>query len=126
MQTRMCIRVTEYGYSAKLHCTLLSILPLSVIEGKQANPESLSFPPLLHRLSQGHRAYFGHRKMIFPEKRRIARLVNKRGLSQEEFDDAIVRAHRGSQGQPQLRTVGFKRDKDVIMYPVPDCMCRTR
>ncbi|CAI5491876.1 unnamed protein product [Closterium sp. Naga37s-1] len=79
---------------------------------------------------QGHRAYFGHRKTIMPNKRKIVKLlldeqsggVNGRRLTEEEFEKAMMEMHHDSIGEPQLRT--HKKGKDAIMYPVPDCMCK--
>ncbi|PWA44013.1 GDP-fucose protein O-fucosyltransferase [Artemisia annua] len=48
------------------------------------------------RALQGHRAYVGHRK--------------------------IVTMSKNFMGQPQLRAK--RRDRDVITFPVPECMCK--
>lgn len=45
---------------------------------------------------KGHRAYVGHRKFIT--------------------------MWRDFKGQPETR--GRRRDRDVIAYPVPECMCK--
>ncbi|KAI3981683.1 hypothetical protein MKX01_020626 [Papaver californicum] len=64
---------------------------------------------------QGHRAYVEHRKYIKPNKRKMIPYFDQESSifdSQEE----------GLQGQPLSRN--NKRGRDVIAYPVPECMCR--
>ncbi|CAI9280505.1 unnamed protein product [Lactuca saligna] len=55
-----------------------------------------SFDGNMVRALQGHRAYVGHRKFIT--------------------------MWRDFNGQPETR--GRRRDRDVIAYPVPECMCK--
>lgn len=43
-------------------------------------------------------------------------------MSEAEFGAIIRKLHEKSQGQPESRT--GKRDRDVIAYPVPECMCK--
>ncbi|XP_058092209.1 O-fucosyltransferase 37 [Magnolia sinica] len=73
---------------------------------------------------QGHRAYVGHRKYIKPNKRVILQLLMETSLSNAEFSVAMKRLHRGLLGQPEIRTK--KGERDVIAYPVPECMCKRR
>ncbi|KAK6920548.1 GDP-fucose protein O-fucosyltransferase [Dillenia turbinata] len=74
------------------------------------------------KLLQGHRAYVGHRKFIKPNKRAILPLFEDAMISEAELGTVIRKLHGRSQGQPELRT--NKRDRDVLAYPVPECMCR--
>ncbi|XP_052175713.1 O-fucosyltransferase 37 [Diospyros lotus] len=74
------------------------------------------------RALQGHRAYVGHRKFIRPSKSAMLPFFDKASsISDAEFSSIMKKLHRGSQGQPEPRT--NKRDRDVIAYPVPECMC---
>ncbi|KAK6148111.1 hypothetical protein DH2020_019023 [Rehmannia glutinosa] len=74
------------------------------------------------RAMQGHRAYVGHRKYIKPNKRMMLPLLEDRSVSDEEFRRTMQKLHRYSQGQPESRNNKF--DRDVLAYPVPDCMCK--
>ncbi|XP_059644202.1 O-fucosyltransferase 37 [Cornus florida] len=74
------------------------------------------------RAMQGHRAYVGHRKFIMPNKRAMLPFFEEAFISHEEFSSIMRKLHRKSQGQPELRT--NKRDRDVIAYPVSECMCK--
>ncbi|KAL5543973.1 hypothetical protein UlMin_007757 [Ulmus minor] len=76
------------------------------------------------RAMKGHRAYVGHRKFIKPNKRAMLPFFEDTSISEEEFGIIIRELHRKSQGQPELR--GFRRDRDVIAYPVPECLCKPR
>ncbi|KAG6633280.1 O-fucosyltransferase 37-like [Carya illinoinensis] len=71
---------------------------------------------------QGHRAYVGHRKYIKPNKRSMLPLLEDTTISNAEFSRAMRKLHAKSQGQPEMRT--NKRDRDVLAYPVPECMCK--
>lgn len=74
---------------------------------------------------QGHRAYAGHRKHITPNKREIAALLAKESVTEEEFRRRVRRAHgEEAMGAPQLRMA--KKGRDVVAFPVPECMCRKR
>lgn len=73
---------------------------------------------------KGHRAYSGHRKYIKPNKRMMLPFFEDQSISEAEFGGIIRKLHEKSQGQPELRT--GKRDRDVIAYPVPECMCKSR
>ena len=75
-------------------------------------------------LVKGHRAYSGHRKYIKPNKRMMLPFFEDPTISEAEFGDIMRKLHEKSQGQPEPRT--GKRDRDVIAYPVPDCMCKRR
>ena len=88
-------------------------------------PSSLLYPippfPPSTVCSQGHRAYFGFRKTIMPEKRRVVQILLNRTLlhdPQQSVDDLIVAAHTNI-GQPQIR----KANRDSVYYPLPECMC---
>lgn len=43
-------------------------------------------------------------------------------LSDTEFGSIVRMLHRKSKGKPEPRS--NKRDRDVIAYPVPECMCK--
>ncbi|KAG6747172.1 hypothetical protein POTOM_049553 [Populus tomentosa] len=73
------------------------------------------------RVMQGHRAYAGHKKHIRPNKRAMLPVFEN---STSEFGSIIRTLHKKSQGQPEPRT--NKRDRDVIAYPLPECMCKHR
>ncbi|KAL5983311.1 O-fucosyltransferase 20 [Asimina triloba] len=73
---------------------------------------------------QGHRAYAGHRKHITPNKREmLPYFLNSttRALPESDVNRIIKELHQGSLGQPEVRT--GKAGRDVIAYPVPECMC---
>ncbi|KAL5976050.1 hypothetical protein ACLOJK_020380 [Asimina triloba] len=70
---------------------------------------------------QGHRAYNGHRKIIIPNKRRMLPYFLNSSLTESELNSIIKDLHQGSLGQPRIRIVNSGRD--VIAYPVPECMC---
>ncbi|XP_075504065.1 O-fucosyltransferase 37 [Primulina tabacum] len=74
------------------------------------------------RAMQGHRAYVGHRKYVKPNKRMMLPLFEDTSISEEEFRKNIQKLHKYSKGQPELRTK--KMDRDVLAYPVPECMCK--
>ncbi|GAV68234.1 O-FucT domain-containing protein, partial [Cephalotus follicularis] len=74
------------------------------------------------RAMKGHRAYVGHRKYINPNKRAMIPFLENSSVSNAEFGSMVRKLHRNSQGQPEPRT--NKRDRDVIAYPVPECMCK--
>ncbi|WCJ36232.1 O-fucosyltransferase family protein [Euphorbia peplus] len=74
------------------------------------------------RLMQGHRAYVGHLKCIKPNKRGMIPFIEDSSLSDSEFGSIVRMLHRNSRGQPEPRNK--KRDRDVIAYPVPECMCK--
>eukprot|EP00249_Psilotum_nudum_P001324 c13762_g1_i1 orf=786-1616(-) len=70
---------------------------------------------------QGHRAYGGHRKHITPNKREMLPHFLNTSLSTEEFGRIIRNLHTESFGQPAFRT--DKKGRDVVAFPVPECMC---
>ncbi|GMN56793.1 hypothetical protein TIFTF001_025901 [Ficus carica] len=74
------------------------------------------------RALQGHRAYVGHRKFIKPNKRAMLPFFEDASISDAEFSAIMRELHSKSQGQPELRS--YRRDRDVIAYPVPECMCK--
>ncbi|XP_011090093.1 uncharacterized protein At1g04910 [Sesamum indicum] len=74
------------------------------------------------RAMQGHRAYVGHRKYIKPNKRMIVPLLENTSVSDEKFRRTIQKLHKYSKGQPEWRKK--KLDRDVLAYPVPECMCK--
>ncbi|XP_065876362.1 O-fucosyltransferase 37 [Euphorbia lathyris] len=74
------------------------------------------------RLMQGHRAYVGHLKCIKPNKRGMIPFIEDSSLSNSEFGSIVRMLHKNSRGQPEPRNK--KRDRDVIAYPVPECMCK--
>ncbi|KAJ7945733.1 O-fucosyltransferase family protein [Quillaja saponaria] len=76
------------------------------------------------RAMQGHRAYVGHRKYIRPNKRTMLPFFEDTSISDEEFGSIVRKLHSKSQGQPEPRT--NRRDRDVVAYPVPECMCKHR
>ncbi|XP_010248906.1 PREDICTED: uncharacterized protein At1g04910 [Nelumbo nucifera] len=73
------------------------------------------------RAMQGDRAYAGHRKYIKPNKRAMLPYFEDDSISDAEFGSIMKKLHRTLVGQPEPRT--NKRDRDVIAYPIPDCMC---
>ncbi|XVF11559.1 hypothetical protein REPUB_Repub08aG0038100 [Reevesia pubescens] len=73
------------------------------------------------RALQGHRAYMGHRKTIRPNKRTMIPFFEDPFISDEDFS-SIIRSHHNKSMKPELRKK--EREKDVIAYPVPECMCR--
>ncbi|XP_077211853.1 O-fucosyltransferase 20-like [Tasmannia lanceolata] len=70
---------------------------------------------------QGQRAYAGHRKHITPNKREMLPYFLNSTLPEPEFNVIIKELHQGSLGQPEIRT--SKAGRDVLAYPVPECMC---
>ena len=74
------------------------------------------------RTLQGHRAYVGHRKFIKPNKRAMLPFIEGLAISDAEFSSSMKKLHKNSQGQPEMRN--NKRDRDVVAYPVPECMCK--
>ncbi|KAL6576356.1 hypothetical protein OROHE_000137 [Orobanche hederae] len=74
------------------------------------------------RAMQGHRAYVGHRKHIKPNKRMMLPLLEDRSVSDEKFSSTMQKLHKYSHGQPESRNK--KLDRDVLAYPMPECMCR--
>ncbi|KAA8542145.1 hypothetical protein F0562_023297 [Nyssa sinensis] len=76
------------------------------------------------RAMQGHRAYVGHRKYIKPNKRMMLPFFEDASILDAEFSSIMKKLHSKSLGQPELRTT--KRDRDVIAYPVPECMFAAR
>lgn len=72
--------------------------------------------------SQGNRAYVGHRKFIMPNKRAMLPLMENSSVSESELISVTRKLHRKSQGHPESRR--GRRDRDVVAYPVPECMCR--
>ncbi|KAL8456682.1 hypothetical protein ACS0TY_034793 [Phlomoides rotata] len=74
------------------------------------------------RAMQGHRAYVGHRKYIKPNKRMMLPLLEDESVSEEDFKSSMQKLHKHSMGKPESRNNKF--DRDVLAYPVPDCMCR--
>ncbi|KAK4408539.1 O-fucosyltransferase 37 [Sesamum angolense] len=74
------------------------------------------------RAMQGHRAYVGHRKYIKPNKRMIVPLLEDTSVSDEKFRRTMQKLHKYSKGQPESRKK--KLDRDVLAYPVPECMCK--
>eukprot|EP01018_Ginkgo_biloba_P033149 Gb_11996 [translate_table: standard] len=73
---------------------------------------------------QGHRAYAGHRKHITPNKRQMLPYFLDTTFSEKDFNGIIRKLHNGSLGQPEFRT--DKSGRDIIAYPVPECMCTTQ
>ncbi|EYU23112.1 hypothetical protein ABFS82_09G065600 [Erythranthe guttata] len=74
------------------------------------------------RAMQGHRAYVGHRKYIKPNKRMMLPLMEDGSITEGEFGKIMQKLHKYSKGQPLLRNK--KLDRDVLAYPVPECMCK--
>lgn len=73
------------------------------------------------RAIQGHRAYAGHRKHIIPNKRQMLPHFLDKTLGEEDFNNIVRHLHNESLGQPVFRTE--KSGRDVVAYPVPECMC---
>lgn len=76
-------------------------------------------------MNQGHRAYVGHRKYVKPNKRAMISYLDRETSimdNHKEFSSIMRHLHRELLGQPQSRN--NKRDRDVIAYPVPECMCK--
>ncbi|XP_047329291.1 O-fucosyltransferase 37 [Impatiens glandulifera] len=75
------------------------------------------------RAMQGHRAYVGHRKFIRPNKRMmLPYFEDDEYISNPRFSSIIRKLHHRLLGEPELRTKA--RDRDVIAFPVPECMCK--
>ncbi|CAN4087956.1 unnamed protein product [Withania somnifera] len=74
------------------------------------------------RALEGHRAYVGHRKYIKPNKRMMLPFFEDSSVPEKEFKRIMKKLHRKSQGQPEPRAKRI--DRDVIAYPVPECMCK--
>ncbi|XP_002965190.2 O-fucosyltransferase 20 [Selaginella moellendorffii] len=72
---------------------------------------------------KGHRAYTGHRKHITPNKREMLPFFLNSSLPQRDFNAAIRELHRESVGQPAMWME--KKGRDVLGYPVAECMCKT-
>ncbi|KAF8399909.1 hypothetical protein HHK36_015779 [Tetracentron sinense] len=73
---------------------------------------------------QGHRAYAGHRKYIKPNKRAMLPFFEEASISDADFSSIMRQLHKKLQGQPEPRI--HKRDRSVVAYPVPECMCNRR
>ncbi|VVB17870.1 unnamed protein product [Arabis nemorensis] len=73
---------------------------------------------------QGNRAYVGHRKFIMPNKRAMLPLMENSSVSESELSLVTRKLHHKTQGHPESRR--GRRDRDVVAYPVPECMCRHR
>jgi len=73
------------------------------------------------RAIQGHRAYAGHRKHIIPNKRQMLPHFLEKTLPEEDFNNIVRHLHNESLGQPVFRTE--KSGRDVVAYPVPECLC---
>ncbi|KAJ0231303.1 O-fucosyltransferase 37 [Hirschfeldia incana] len=71
---------------------------------------------------QGNRAYVGHRKFVMPNKRAMLPLMENPSVSDSELSRVARKLHGKSQGHPESRR--GRRDRDVLAYPVPECMCR--
>eukprot|EP01018_Ginkgo_biloba_P033148 Gb_23773 [translate_table: standard] len=76
------------------------------------------------RAIQGHRAYAGHRKHITPNKRHMLPYFVDKTLTEQDFNYIIRQLHNESLGQPVFRT--DKPGRDIVAYPVPECMCSTK
>ncbi|KAI3992716.1 hypothetical protein MKX01_021677 [Papaver californicum] len=77
------------------------------------------------RTIQGHRAYFGHKKYITPNKKKLVRLFmdsNNQIMNEKEIDDRIKKMHIDSMGSTIL-IKSTKSHPDVTAYPAPACMC---
>ncbi|XP_030492929.2 O-fucosyltransferase 37 [Cannabis sativa] len=74
------------------------------------------------RALQGHRAYVGHRKFIKPNKRAMLPFFEDTTISEAELSSVVKELHAKSLGQPELRN--YRRERDVIAYPVPECLCQ--
>ncbi|KAG5537145.1 hypothetical protein RHGRI_024546 [Rhododendron griersonianum] len=74
------------------------------------------------RAMQGHRAYVGHGKFIKPNKQLMLPFFEEAAVSDAEFSSMMKKLHLNLQGQPELRT--NDRARDVVAYPVPECMCK--
>ncbi|RVW52602.1 O-fucosyltransferase 37 [Vitis vinifera] len=75
------------------------------------------------RAMQGHRAYVGHRKFVKPDKREMIPFFEDASISEAEFRSIMRKLHSRYQGQPEKRT-NKRSTRDVIAYPMPECMCR--
>ncbi|XP_077224314.1 O-fucosyltransferase 20-like [Tasmannia lanceolata] len=73
------------------------------------------------RSIQGQRAFAGHRKYITPNKKGMVELSMNKSLDEREMKARIKMMHLDLSGSPLLRT--GKLGRDVIAFPVPDCMC---
>ncbi|KAH9301670.1 hypothetical protein KI387_013253, partial [Taxus chinensis] len=67
---------------------------------------------------QGHRAYWGHRKHITPNKRQMLPYFLDKTISEQDFNIIIRSLHNESLGQPEFRT--DKPGRDVLAYPLPE------
>lgn len=68
---------------------------------------------------QGHRAFFGPRKFIMPNKRKLMSAL-LRDVSDDEFRDIVDEAQKETLGKLQFRT--DRKGRDVIGYPAPECL----
>ncbi|TYJ99244.1 O-FucT domain-containing protein [Cucumis melo var. makuwa] len=75
------------------------------------------------RAMQGHRAYVGHRKYIKPNKRAMLEYFDDASISETELGTIVRKLHKGCMGQPEPRTK--RKDRDIIAYPMPECMCQS-
>ncbi|KAL8140109.1 hypothetical protein V2J09_006130 [Rumex salicifolius] len=74
------------------------------------------------RAMQGHRAYSGHRKFIKPNKRMMLPFLQDKSLTEAQVKAIMKKLHEKSVGQVEPRL--GKRYRDVLAYPVPECMCK--
>lgn len=73
---------------------------------------------------QGQRMYLGHRKFILPNKRKLMGPLLDPSTSEDQLKKVVSEAHKEMFGLPQFRTA--RAGRDVIGYPVPECMCRAK
>ena len=72
-------------------------------------------------LSQGHRAYEGHTKLITPNKRQMLPYFLNKTMTETESEKMMKKFHSQSLGQREIRA--SKAGRDVTKYLVPECMC---
>lgn len=58
-----------------------------------------------------------------PNKREMIGFFEDTSISEEEFRSIMRKLHKRYKGQPENRT-NKRSSRDVIAYPVPECMCR--
>lgn len=65
----------------------------------------------------------GHRKYIKPNKRAMLEYFDDASISETELGTIVRKLHKGCMGQPEPRTK--RKDRDIIAYPMPECMCQS-
>ncbi len=67
--------------------------------------------------------FLGHRKFVLPNKRKLMGPLLDPGTTDQQLKEVVWDAHKEMFGLPQFRTA--RAGRDVIGYPVPECMCKS-